>query len=137
VSIVGDVQRMGRAAGNVRCGFRRDTGIWEIFAPGHRARASLQVRDHRQAADGLLQPLKADPFAFGSSELRPKTCLDHDGPNWSRSNGSDEAYIARLASSGLQRGASRSSIYEVHARLVAKTGDDDELPELGRSLPSS
>ncbi|MCO6184976.1 1,4-alpha-glucan branching protein GlgB [Rhizobium sp. L1K21] len=49
---------------------RRDTGIWEIFAPD--VTAGFAYKYEIVGADGKLLPLKADPFAR-RSELRPQT----------------------------------------------------------------
>ncbi len=49
---------------------RIDSGLWEIFAPG--IGEGEVYKFEIAAADGTLQPLKADPFGF-AAELRPST----------------------------------------------------------------
>ncbi|MFK5004546.1 hypothetical protein ACI4AP_28525, partial [Klebsiella pneumoniae] len=49
---------------------RADTGIWEIFVPGIGVGRAYKYRI--VGPDGVVQPLKADPYAF-FSELRPAT----------------------------------------------------------------
>jgi 1,4-alpha-glucan branching enzyme len=68
VSIVGDFNQWdGR-----RCQMRKrfDSGLWEIFIPGLAAGAVYKYEV--VSADGVLQPLKADPYGF-EAELRPST----------------------------------------------------------------
>jgi 1,4-alpha-glucan branching enzyme len=67
VSVVGDFNDWDGRRHVMR--LRRDTGIWEIFAPDVRAGSTYKfeiVGPH-----GELQPLKADPYAR-RAELRPK-----------------------------------------------------------------
>ena len=56
---------------------RVDSGLWEIFAPdvGEGTVYKYEITDR----DGRLQPLKADPFGFGS-ELRPSTASSSRAP---------------------------------------------------------
>jgi 1,4-alpha-glucan branching enzyme len=68
VSVVGDFDQWdGR-----RCQMRKriDSGLWEIFIPhiGPGAVYKYEI----VGADGVLQPLKADPFGF-AAEMRPST----------------------------------------------------------------
>jgi 1,4-alpha-glucan branching enzyme len=105
VSVVGDFNRWdGRL-----CQMRRriDSGVWEIFVPG--ARAGAAYKYEIVAPDGVVLPLKADPFGF-AAELRPSTASvvapppDHvwgDGEHM-RQRGQGEARRKPI------------SIYEVH-----------------------
>jgi 1,4-alpha-glucan branching enzyme len=68
VSVVGDFNQWdGR-----RCQMRKriDSGLWEIFVPHLDAGAVYKYEI--VSADGVVQPLKADPFGF-EAELRPST----------------------------------------------------------------
>ena len=68
VSVVGDFNRWdGR-----RCQMRKrfDSGLWEIFIPHLGAGAVYKYEI--VSAEGVLQPLKADPYGF-EAELRPST----------------------------------------------------------------
>jgi 1,4-alpha-glucan branching enzyme len=68
VSVVGDFNRWdGR-----RCQMRKrfDSGLWEIFIPHLGAGAVYKYEV--VSAEGVLQPLKADPYGF-EAELRPST----------------------------------------------------------------
>ncbi|WP_374942684.1 1,4-alpha-glucan branching protein GlgB [Sphingomonas sp.] len=87
---------------------RADTGVWEIFVP--------DIAEHRRykfaihGPDGVLQPLKADPFAF-ASELRPATASITTAPPvrvWG-----DADHRAHWA--GVDPRRVPVSIYEVHA----------------------
>ncbi len=99
VSVVGDFNQWdGR-----RCQMRKrvDSGLWEIFIPHIGAGAVYKYEI--VSADGVLQPLKADPFGF-EAEMRPSTASvvartsdDFPGPT---------ATISKSAS-GAKRGASR------------------------------
>src|SRR6202453_4382663 len=105
VSVVGDFNEWdGR-----RCQMRKrvDSGLWEIFIP--HLGAGIAYKYEIVGADGVVQPLKADPYGF-EAELRPSTAsviaytTDY---SWT-----DADY---LASRG--RGEARRkpmSIYEVH-----------------------
>ena len=68
VSVVGDFNRWDGRRHQMRK--RVDSGLWEIFAPdvGEGTVYKYEITDR----EGRLQPLKADPFGFGS-ELRPST----------------------------------------------------------------
>src|SRR5277367_5260677 len=68
VSVVGDFNEWdGR-----RCQMRKrvDSGLWEIFIPHLGAGAVYKYEV--VGADGVMQPLKADPYGF-EAELRPST----------------------------------------------------------------
>ncbi|TNB47933.1 1,4-alpha-glucan branching protein GlgB [Martelella lutilitoris] len=88
--------------------FRRDSGVWEIFAPD--VEPGQPYKFEIIGADGNLMPLKADPFAR-RSELRPQTAsltaadLEQE---WD-----DEAHREHWAS--VDRRREPISIYEVHA----------------------
>jgi 1,4-alpha-glucan branching enzyme len=86
---------------------RIDTGIWEVFIPilGTGTLYKFEI----VGADGVLLPLKADPYAR-QSELRPKTASMVADPSpfvWT-----DEAYLAERAKRDWRR--TPMSIYEVH-----------------------
>ena len=68
VAVVGDFNQWDGRRHPMRR--RRECGVWEIFLPGVMpgAHYKYEIRD----ADGVLLPLKADPFAF-AAELRPAT----------------------------------------------------------------
>jgi 1,4-alpha-glucan branching enzyme len=68
VSVVGDFNAWDGRRHPMRK--RIDSGLWEIFAPGIAEGAVYKYEII--AADGALQPLKADPFGF-AAELRPST----------------------------------------------------------------
>lgn len=105
VSLVGDMNGWNPAAHVMR--HRRDTGVWEIFLPD--VGAGTAYKYHIVGADGAVQPLKADPFAF-SSELRPSTAsltARPAKPDWG-----DAAHRAHWASVDPRR--EPISIYEVH-----------------------
>jgi 1,4-alpha-glucan branching enzyme len=75
VSVVGDFNDWdGRRHAMRR---RTDVGIWEIFVPDIGAGRSYKYEI--VGADGQVQPLKADPFAF-AAELRPQTASIITGP---------------------------------------------------------
>ena len=86
---------------------RADIGVWEIFIPdiGTGRAYKYQIT----GADGTLQPLKADPFAF-ASELRPATASITSDPN--KLDWGDAAHREHWASVDPRREA--ISIYEVH-----------------------
>jgi 1,4-alpha-glucan branching enzyme len=68
VSVVGDFNQWdGR-----KCQMRKriDSGLWEIFIPHLSAGAVYKYEI--VSADGVVQPLKADPFGF-EAEMRPST----------------------------------------------------------------
>ncbi|WP_340264108.1 1,4-alpha-glucan branching protein GlgB [Sphingobium mellinum] len=106
VAVVGDFNRWDGRRGLMRR--RQDTGVWEMFLPevGPGARYKYEIL----GPDGVLLPLKADPFAF-QSELRPSTAsivaapADHD---WG-----DHRHREYWASADPRR--EPISIYEVHA----------------------
>jgi 1,4-alpha-glucan branching enzyme len=105
VSVVGEFNHWDRRLHLMRR--RGDVGVWEIFIPDLGAGCAYKFAI--VGADGQLQPLKADPFAF-ASELRPATAsrttapLDHQ---WG-----DAGHMAHWASVDPRRVP--ISIYEVH-----------------------
>ena len=118
VSVVGDFNDWDGRRHAMR--LRRDTGIWEIFAPDVRAGATYKfeiVGPH-----GEVQPLKADPYAR-RAELRPKNAsittpeLEQD---WD-----DEAHRKHWASIDQRR--QPISIYEVHAGSWQRRDDGSML----------
>ena len=111
VALVGDFNDWNPARHPMR--HRTDIGVWEIFIPDigeYRA-----YKYHIVGADGTVQPLKADPFAF-ASEVRPSTAsvtalpakLGPGGVEWG-----DTAHRSHWASVDPRRVP--ISIYEVHA----------------------
>ena len=87
---------------------RGDVGVWEIFIPdiGEGRRYKFEIL----GADGVVQPLKADPFAF-AAELRPATASVTTAPP--RHVWKDDAHRAHWA--GVDPRRVPISIYEVHA----------------------
>ena len=111
VSLVGDFNDWDAARHPMRR--RLDIGVWEIFLPDigeYRA-----YKYHIVAADGTVQPLKADPFAF-ASELRPSTASVTAQPAKTGPGGvewGDAAHRSHWAAIDPRRVP--ISIYEVHA----------------------
>ncbi|MCB2059439.1 MAG: 1,4-alpha-glucan branching enzyme, partial [Novosphingobium sp.] len=106
VSLVGDFNDWDGRRHPMRN--RKDIGVWEIFIPDLGPGRAYKYRI--VGPDGIVQPLKADPFAF-ASEVRPKTAsltADPVKPDWG-----DEAHCAYWASVDPRRVP--ISIYEVHA----------------------
>ncbi|MDE8650452.1 1,4-alpha-glucan branching protein GlgB [Novosphingobium album (ex Liu et al. 2023)] len=106
VSLVGDFNDWDSRRHPMRN--RKDIGVWEIFIPDiadYRA-----YKYHIVGADGVVRPLKADPFAF-ASELRPKTASMTVQPG--KLDWGDAAHRAHWASIDPRRAP--ISIYEVHA----------------------
>jgi 1,4-alpha-glucan branching enzyme len=106
VSVVGDFNDWDGRRHMMR---RRGTaGVWEIFLPG--IAAGCHYKYEIVGADGLLQPLKADPFAF-ATELRPGSAsITTAAPAhvWG-----DADHLAHWATIDPRRVP--ISIYEVHA----------------------
>jgi 1,4-alpha-glucan branching enzyme len=105
VSVVGDFNGWDGRRHQMRK--RVDSGVWEIFAPdiGEGAIYKYEI----VGADGVVQPLKADPLGF-AGELRPSTAsvvarADHF--TWT-----DEAYLRARQDGEARR--QPMSIYEVH-----------------------
>jgi 1,4-alpha-glucan branching enzyme len=86
---------------------RLNTGIWEVFIPNIGPGTVYKFEIVGQ--DGMLRPLKADPFAF-QSELRPRTASVVADPRpfpWT-----DSRYLEERAKRDWRR--TPVSIYEVH-----------------------
>ncbi len=86
---------------------RIDSGIWEIFAPGVREGAVYKFEI--AAANGDVQPLKADPFGF-AAEMRPSTAsivARTDAFPWT-----DAAWLRQRGQGDPRRRP--MTIYEVH-----------------------
>ena len=118
VSVVGDFNGWDGRRHVMR--FRSDAGIWEIFAPDVPAGVAykFEIRGH----DGVLQPLKADPFAR-RSELRPKTAsvtANELAQVWE-----DTAHREHWANVDQRR--QPISIYEVHAGSWQRRDDGSML----------
>jgi len=114
VSVVGDFNDWDRRWHVMRR--RGDVGIWEIFLPGLGAHHAYKFAI--TGADGQLQPLKADPFAF-AAELRPATASKTTAPLAHRWNDAD--HMAHWASVDPRRVP--ISIYEVHPGSWQKDAD--------------
>ncbi len=105
VSVVGDFNDWDGRRHQMRK--RVDSGIWEIFAP--ELGEGVVYKYEIVAPDGVVLPLKADPFGFGS-ELRPSTAsvvARTDAFTWS-----DDGFIAARGKGEQRR--QPMSIYEVH-----------------------
>ncbi|WP_044559670.1 1,4-alpha-glucan branching protein GlgB [Azospirillum sp. B4] len=105
VSVVGDFNAWDGRRHQMR--HRRDSGVWEIFAPGLGQGAIYKYEI--VGPDNVVLPLKADPFGF-ASELRPSTAsvvARTDDFPWA-----DDAHMAHLKTMDARR--SPISIYEVH-----------------------
>ncbi|MBB3289773.1 MULTISPECIES: 1,4-alpha-glucan branching protein GlgB [unclassified Rhizobium] len=118
VSVVGDFNNWDGRRHVMR--FRSDSGIWEIFAPDVPAGVAykFEIRGH----DGVVLPLKADPFAR-RSELRPKTAsvtAAELSQAWE-----DSAHLEHWASVDQRR--QPISIYEVHAGSWQRRDDGSML----------
>jgi len=106
VSVVGDFNDWNPARHVMRN--RADIGVWEIFIPDiadYRA-----YKYHIVGADGSVQPLKADPFAF-MAEIRPNNASMTAVP--AKLDWGDEEHRAHWASVDARKVP--VSIYEVHA----------------------
>ena len=68
VSVVGDFNRWDGRRTQMRK--RLDSGLWEVFVPGLAAGAVYKYEI--LGPDGVLVPLKADPFGY-AAEMRPST----------------------------------------------------------------
>ncbi len=105
VSLVGDFNDWDHRRHQMRR--RADIGVWEIFIPEIGAGRAYKYRI--VGADGMVLPLKADPYAF-ASELRPATAsltADPGKPEWG-----DAAHRAHWANADARR--EPMTIYEVH-----------------------
>ncbi len=118
VSLVGDFNDWDAARHPLRS--RADIGVWEIFIPDIATGRAYKFRI--TGADGTVQPLKADPFAF-ASELRPRTAsivAQAGKAEWG-----DAAHRAHWATVDPRREA--ISIYEVHAGSWQRGAQDEFL----------
>jgi 1,4-alpha-glucan branching enzyme len=105
VSVVGDFNRWDGRRTQMRK--RIDSGLWEVFVPGLGAGAVYKYEI--LGPDGVLLPLKADPFGF-AAEMRPSTAsvvAETAHYQWS-----DGDYLERRRQGEPRRKA--MSIYEVH-----------------------
>ena len=106
VSVVGDWNEWDGRRHVMRR--RGDAGVWEIFLPdliaGHHYKFEIV------GPDGVVQPLKADPFAF-AAELRPATASIVTGPPHHDFGDADH----RAHWAGVDPRRVPISIYEVHA----------------------
>ncbi|MCX5519170.1 1,4-alpha-glucan branching protein GlgB [Kaistia defluvii] len=105
VSVVGDFNGWDGRRHQMRK--RVDSGLWEIFAAdlGEGAIYKYEI----VGADGIVQPLKADPVGF-AGELRPSTAsivARTDNFTWN-----DEAFLGQRGEGQARR--QPMSIYEVH-----------------------
>jgi 1,4-alpha-glucan branching enzyme len=106
VSVVGDFNAWDGRRHPMRR--RVDSGLWELFLPDLPAGAAYKYE--LLGPDGVLLPLKADPFGF-AAELRPATASvvsDPTPPAWR-----DAAWLAARAAQDARRAP--MAIYEVHA----------------------
>ena len=105
VSLVGDFNDWDHRRHPMRK--RMDIGVWEIFIPDIAEGRAYKYRI--VGPDGVVQPLKADPFAF-ASELRPATASITARP--AKPEWGDAAHREHWANADPRREA--ISIYEVH-----------------------
>ena len=114
VSVVGDFNDWdGRRHAMRR---RGDAGVWEIFVPD--IAEGRAYKFEIIAADGRVQPLKADPFAF-ASELRPATASLTTAPMQHKWGDADH----RAHWAAIDQRRVPVSIYEVHAGSWDRDGD--------------
>jgi 1,4-alpha-glucan branching enzyme len=105
VSVVGDFNAWDGRRHQMRK--RVDSGLWEMFAPD--LGAGVVYKYEIIAADGALQPLKADPFGF-AAERRPSTAsvvARTDAFAWT-----DAPFLAARGAADKRR--LPMTIYEVH-----------------------
>jgi 1,4-alpha-glucan branching enzyme len=119
VAVVGDWNDWDGRRHQMR--FRRDVGVWEIFVPD--IGAGRPYKFEIVGADGALQPLKADPYAF-AAELRPATASITTGPP--RHDWADSAH--REAWSKVDPRRVPISVYEVHPGSWDRDADGGFLP---------
>ena len=105
VALVGDFNDWNERRQPMRK--RLDIGVWEIFLPDIGAGQAYKYRI--TGPGGVVQPLKADPFAF-ASELRPKTASIVALPG--KTDWGDAAHRAHWAAVDPRR--EPISIYEIH-----------------------
>ena len=105
VSVVGDFNRWDGRRTQMRK--RLDSGLWEVFVPGLGPGAVYKYEI--LGPDGVLVPLKADPFGY-AAEMRPSTAsvvADTAHYQWS-----DADYLERRRQGEPRR--KPMSIFEVH-----------------------
>ena len=125
VSVVGDFcQWDGRRLPMRK---RHGCGVWELFVPHVRENALYKFEI--KAADGMLLPLKSDPYAF-YAERPPRTASVVQVPGKLR--WADQSWMGSRAAA--QDRSAPISIYEVHAGSWRRRGDNayldyDELAE--------
>ncbi|MDP9086467.1 MAG: 1,4-alpha-glucan branching enzyme, partial [Pseudomonadota bacterium] len=105
VALVGDFNDWNARRHPMR--MRLDIGVWEIFLPDIGVGQAYKYRI--TGPGGVVQPLKADPFAF-ASELRPKTASIIALPG--KTDWGDAAHRAHWAAVDPRR--EPISIYEIH-----------------------
>ncbi|WP_454851707.1 1,4-alpha-glucan branching protein GlgB [Rhizobium binxianense] len=118
VSVVGDFNNWDGRRHVMR--FRADSGIWEIFAPD--VPVGVAYKFEIRGKNGVLLPLKADPFAR-RSELRPKNASVTAAElvqEWE-----DEAHLKHWREADKRR--QPISIYEVHAGSWQRRDDGSML----------
>lgn len=118
VSVVGDFNDWDGRRHPMRR--RADIGVWEVFLPDIDAGRAYKYRV--VGPGGVVQPPKADPFAF-RSELRPATAsviAVPDAHEWG-----DAAHRASWAKTDPRRVP--ISIYEVHPGSWQKPGNGREF----------
>jgi 1,4-alpha-glucan branching enzyme len=115
VSVVGDFNNWDGRLHPMRA--RTDVGVWEIFVPD--IGPGRAYKYEIVGAGGVLQPLKADPFAH-AAELRPATASLTTAPL--RHDWGDGAHRAHWQSVDPRR--QPVSIYEVHAGSWDRDSND-------------
>lgn len=118
VSVVGDFNNWDGRRHVMR--LRAGAGIWEIFAPD--VPTGVAYKFEIRGQNGVLLPLKADPFAR-RSELRPKTASVTTSEllqEWD-----DEAHLEHWRTTDKRR--QPISIYEVHAGSWQRRNDGSFL----------
>ena len=117
VSVVGDFNAWDGRRHPMR---RRTSGVWELFLPAVPLGSAYKYE--LIGADGVLQPLKADPFAF-AAERRPATASLVAVPG--KADWNDDAWMAGRAAAN--RRDAPISIYEVHLGSWQRTEDNGYL----------
>ena len=118
VSVVGDFNNWDGRRHVMR--LRAGAGIWEIFAPD--VPTGVGYKFEIRGQNGVLLPLKADPFAR-RSELRPKTA-SVTAPELLQ-EWEDEAHLKHWSETDKRR--QPISIYEVHAGSWQRRDDGSFL----------
>jgi 1,4-alpha-glucan branching enzyme len=118
VSVVGDFNGWDGRRHPMR--LRHSAGVWEIFVP--RLKAGERYKYEILGADGILQPLKADPLAR-ATEHPPANASIVAQPWRFQWNGAD--WMARRAAA--QAPTAPIAIYEVHAASWRRPAPHDVL----------